>query len=116
MSYIHPAPTIITFTNGTGTGIVPDTDTEIHVGRAESIVIMIDTTAALNSCTDFDLNVHAEINKVWTTVPYAEKNVGNAEIKTLNLSPGIERIRFRGDNNAGARADVTVTTKIRETR
>ena len=118
MTFIQPDPVAIVWTNtGVNTNVTPDTDSEVLVKNADTIVIQIDSTNANNTSDDFDVNVHAEVNKVWTTVPYAEKNVGDAEIKTLNVSPGVERIRLRGDNNDAATTGyVTATVMIRERR
>ena len=118
MTYIHPDPVAIVWTNtGVNTNVTPDTDSNVTVKDADTIVILIDTTNANNTSDDFDVNVQAQINGTWTTTPYAEKNVGDAEIKAFPVTPGVERIRLRGDNNDAATTGyVTATVQIRETR
>jgi len=82
------------------TDTAPDTDTVINVIRAKSIAIQIDTTAAGNISNDIDINVEASPDGTnWDDVPYAEKNIGDNEIKTFLVEPGPQKIRLRADNN-----------------
>ena len=82
------------------TDIVPDTDTEIPVEQARSIAIQIDSTNAGHAATDCDLNVQASLDGTnWDTVPYAERNFGDAELKSLLVEPGPQKLRLRLDNN-----------------
>lgn len=94
----------ITWTNtGANTNVTPDHDAEIDVTYAKSIAIQVDTTATGNTSNDFDVNVMADVGDgIFDTVPYAEANIGDAEVKTFLVTPGIKRIRLRGDNNAAA--------------
>lgn len=82
------------------TDTTPDSDTEINIIRAKSIAIQIDTTAAGNVSDDVDINVEASPDGTnWDDVPYAEKNIGDNEVKTFLVEPGPQKIRLRADNN-----------------
>ena len=88
---------------GVDTDVVPDHDSEIDVLYATRIAIQIDSTNPLNTSTDFDVNVETTLDGAnWDTVPYAERNLGDAEIKTFLLEMGVSKLRLRGDNNAAA--------------
>lgn len=94
----------------------PDTDTEIDVSQARSITIQIDTTAAGNVSDDNDINVEATVDdSTWDSVPYAEKNIGDNEIKSFLVEPGPKTIRLRADNNhASSNAAITCIVLVRE--
>jgi hypothetical protein len=106
----------LTWTNATTTNVAPDHDTEIDVERASSIAVQADSTDSDSTATSIDINVHCSVmDKVWDTTPYAEMNIGDAEVKTMLVNPGPFKIRIRLDNNTGAsRADVRVIVKVRE--
>jgi len=94
----------------------PDTDTEINIVRAKSIAVQIDTTAAGNVSNDVDINVEASPDGTnWDDVPYAEKNIGDNEVKTFLVEPGPQLIRLRADNNhASDNAAPAVRVMVRE--
>lgn len=90
----------------------------IDVEDAESITIQVITTHASNTSTDIDINVHAILkglhDQVKDTIPYAERNIGDAEIKTFLVEPGPDYITLTLDNNdAGTVAWSTVIVFIR---
>ena len=97
------------------TNVKPDTDLEINIDLATSISIQVDTTLGGNASDDIDINVHATlVGGPWDTVPYAERNIGDAEVKTFLIEPGPKRIRLRADNNHGsAAAVITVLVLLR---
>ncbi len=94
----------ITWTaTGVNTDVKPDRDKEIDTLYAQRIVIQIDTRHTSNTSSDFDVNVMASVDgSTWDTVPYAERNIGDAEVKTFVITPCPAKIRLRGDNNASA--------------
>jgi len=107
--------TTLTWTNVSyGTDEAPDTDTEIEVSRAKTIAVQGDTTDEDSTSTSVDINVEASLDgSVWDTIPYAEANFGDAEIKSFLVSAGPKKIRFRLDNNTNpSRADVTVKVLV----
>lgn len=85
-------------------GKAPDTDGEIDVGGARSITIQFDTTPAGNVSTDTDLNIITSPDNInWDTEPYATlTSQADADIQTFALTPGINFIKLRADNNDGA--------------
>ena len=93
----------------------PDTDTEIDISLATSIAIQIDTTAAGNVSNDNDINVETSPDGAnWHSVPYAERNIGDAEVKTFLVEPGPKKIRLRADNNhASSNAQITCRVLVR---
>ncbi len=97
------------------TDVKPDTDISIHIDLATSIAIQLDTTLGGNASDDIDINVHAALaGGPWDTVPFAERNIGDAEVKTFLIEPGPKRIRLRADNNHGsAAAVITVLVLVR---
>ena len=97
------------------TNVKPDTDIFIDIDLATSIAIQIDTTLGGNASDDIDINVHAALaGGPWDTVPFAERNIGDAEVKTFLIEPGPKRIRLRADNNHGSVAAViTVLVLVR---
>jgi len=112
-----PATTVIEWTNkSAATDISPDEDKEVDVEAAESVAIQASTTDPNNTATSVDVNVETSLDGVtWDTTPYAEMNLGDAEIKTMLIEPGPFKIRVRIDNNTGgSRADVRVIVKVRE--
>jgi len=112
---VQPTVTTLTWTNCTTTGVAPATDTAIDVSRAKSIAIQADSTVSANTATDIDVNVIASLDgTTYDTVSYAEMNIGDAEIKTMLVSPGVKNIKLRLDENASLRADVTVIVKVIE--
>lgn len=89
---------------GVDTDVDPDEDKEIYVERARHIAIQADTTLASNTSTSFDINVEASMDgQKWDSIPYAEMNLGDNEIKTMLINPGPKYIRLRGDQNASAK-------------
>lgn len=93
----------------------PEVDTIINVERASSIAVQADTTPADNISTSVDVNVMASIDGVkWDNVPYAEMNLGDAEVKTMLVNPGPLRLRLRLDENSAAVAECRVKVKVRE--
>jgi len=101
---------------GVNTDVAPDEDVIIRIERAQSVAIQADTTHPLNTSTSIDVNVEACVEEPnWDTVPYAEMNLGDAEVKTMLVNPGPLKIRLRVDNNA---ADTTgyvrAIVKVRE--
>ena len=94
---------------------VPQNDIVIDVERASSIAVQADTTPADNTSTSVDINVMASIDEaVWDTVPYAEMNLGDAEVKTMLVNPGPLKLRFRLDENNIGIAEAYVKVKVRE--
>lgn len=97
------------------TDVTPEKDTIINVEKASSIAVQADTTPDDNASTSVDVNVEASIDGVkWDTVPYAEMNLGDAEVKTMLVNPGPFRIRLRLDNNVASVAECRVKVKVRE--
>lgn len=94
----------------------PDTDTSIDVRQAKTITVQIDTTAAGNVSNDNDVNIEATLDDTnWDSVPYAEKNIGDNEIKTFLVAPGPKTIRLRADNNhASSNAAITARVYVRK--
>lgn len=97
------------------TDVKPDSDFFIDIDLATSIAIQIDTTLSGNASDDIDINVHAALaGGPWDTVPFAERNIGDAEVKTFLIEPGPKRIRLRADNNhASLAAVITVLVLVR---
>jgi len=94
---------------------VPQNDIVIDVERASSIAVQADTTPADNTSTSVDINVMASIDEaVWDTVPYAEMNLGDAQVKTMLVEPGPLKIRLRLDENNTGVAECRVKVKVRE--
>lgn len=90
----------------------PDNDIEIDIEFATEVIIQIDTTHNLNVSTDIDVNVESSLaGGPFDTIPYAERNIGDAKIKTFLIDPAPTRIRLRVDNNDGANA-AYVTARI----
>ena len=88
---------------GVNTDVTPDHDYQIPVLYAQRIAIQIDSTHPDNTSTDFDVNIETTLDGAnWDTVPYAERNLGNEEIKTFLVEVSVAKIRLRGDNNAVA--------------
>jgi len=97
------------------TNQAPREDVIIDVERASSIAVQADTTPTDNISTSVDVNVMASIDGAkWDTVPYAEMNLGDAEIKTMLVEPGPLKLRLRLDNNNAAAAECRVKVKVRE--
>ncbi len=89
------------------TDVKPDADIEINIDLATSIAIQIDTSLGGNVSDDIDINVHTTLaGGPWDTVPYASKNIADAEVKTFLIEPGPKRIRLRADNNHATDAAV----------
>ncbi|HEA68073.1 hypothetical protein LCGC14_0867570 [marine sediment metagenome] len=89
------------------TNVAPDTDIKINIDLATSISIQIDTMASGNASDDIDINVHSTLlGGPWDSVPFAERNIGDAEVKTFLIEPGPKMIRLRADNNHGSAAAV----------
>jgi len=104
-----------TWTNCTTTDAAPDTDTVIDCRNAILIVIQIDSTHPSNNSEDFDVNVMASLDgETWDTIPYAERNIGDNEVKTFLVNPGPEKIRLRGDSNDGKAGYITARVHIIE--
>jgi len=101
---------------GVKTDVAPDRDEEIDVEKARDIAIQADTTHASNTSSSIDVNVECELgNGKWDTIPYAEMNLGDNEIKTMLISAGPFKIRLRVDNNTAASTGyVKATVKVRE--
>lgn len=92
--------------------VTPDVDTEIDISLAASIAIEIDTTAAGNASDDNDINVESSLDGIsWDNVNYAERNIGDNEIKTFLVSPGPYKIRLRSDNNH-ATDNAVITARV----
>jgi hypothetical protein len=107
--------TTITWTNATTTNVTPDADTEVNVEQAKSIAIQVDSTDTDSIATSIDVNVMATLDgTTWDSVPYAETNIGDNEVKTILVAPGPLKIRLRLDSNSSTRADVTAKVKILE--
>ena len=116
-AYDPQAIVTLTWTNtGVNTDVAPDVDTNIDVSQAKSIAIQANTTHASNTSTSIDVNVEATLDGVtWDTIPYAEMNLGDAEIKTMLVEPGVKTIRLRVDNNAvGTTGYVTAKVYVRQ--
>jgi len=97
------------------TNQAPFEDVIIDVERAKSIAVQADTTPPDNVSTSVDVNVMASIDgSTWDTVPYAEMNLGDAEIKTMLVAPGPLKLRLRLDNNIASVAECRVKVKVRE--
>ena len=97
-------PVILKWTNsGVATDVKPDDDKEINTLYAQRIAIQIDTTHPSNTSTDIDINVMASLDGAnWDTEPYAERNIGDAKIKTFLVEVNPMKIRLRLDNNTSA--------------
>ena len=97
---------IITLTwtaTGDNTDVSPDHDAIIDILYASRIAIQIDSTDPDNTSTDFDVNVETSMDRAnWDTVPYAQDNIGDAEIKTFLVNPGPRYMRLRGDANGSS--------------
>jgi len=95
---------VLTWTNtGANTDVAPDTDKYIDTLFARLIVIQIDSTHESNTSTDIDINIEATVDgSAWDTIPYAERNIGDAQRKTFLVTGGPRNIRLRLDNNAAA--------------
>ena len=95
---------VLTWTNtGVATNVTPDTDLIIDTLYATRIAIQIDTTNPNNTSGDIDINVHATLDGIaWDTIPYAERNIGDKQIKTFLVEVCPRAIRLRLDNNAAA--------------
>lgn len=112
-----PQPTELKWTNtGVNTDVKPDRDVEIDVEEATEISVQADTTVSGNTSTNVDINVYASLDGgKWDSTPYAEMNLGNAEVKTMLVNPGPQKIRLRVDNNVGGTTGyVRVLVKTRE--
>jgi len=97
------------------TNVAPRHDTVIDIERATSIAIQADTTPTDNASTSVDINVMASIDgAIWDTVPYAEMNLGDNQIKTMLVEPGPLKIRLRLDENNTGVAECRVKVKVRE--
>jgi len=97
------------------TNRAPQDDKIVDVERASSIAVQADTTPPDNVSTSVDINVMASIDgAVWDTVPYAEMNLGDAEVKTMLVNPGPLKIRLRLDENNKGVAECRVLVKVRE--
>ena len=108
---LEPVEVVWTDT-GENTDVTPDHDYEIDVLFAQRIIIQVLTTHASNTSTDFDVNVMANVGgQTWDTVPYAERNIGDAEIKTFLVEPGPAKIRLRGDQNSSGKTGY-VTARV----
>jgi len=108
---------VLKWTDCQTTNKAPDgIDVEIDVEKASSISVQADSTAVLSDGSSIDVNVHSSPDgSSWDTTPYAEFNIGDAEVKTVLVEPGPKKIRLRLDyNSGGSRADVTVKVKVRE--
>jgi len=100
------------------TSVRPSHKERISVRDADTIAIQIDTTDSNNTSTDIDVNVLALIaghkDAKWDTVPYAERNIGDAQVKSFLVEPGPEAITLELDNNdAGSTAYVVVRVFVR---
>ena len=95
---------VLTWTNtGVATNVIPDTDLIIDTLYATRIAIQVDTTNPGSTSADIDINVHATLDSVaWDTIPYAERNIGDKQIKTFLVEVCPRAIRLRLDNNAVA--------------
>lgn len=116
---IAKLPEIYTFkwTNCTTTNKAPDgKDVEINIEKAEAVAIQADSRDANSDATSTDVNIMASVDGVvYDSTPYAEMNIGDAEVKTMLINPGPLKIKLRLDyNSGGSRADVTVKVKVRE--
>lgn len=93
----------------------PEHDVEIDVEKAEVIAIQADTTPADNTSTSVDINVEVTMDgAVWDSIPYAEMNLGDNQIKTMLVNPGPLKIRLRLDENNTGVAECRVKVKVRE--
>jgi hypothetical protein len=98
----HPVHLVWTNT-GVDTDVKPDLDKEIDVLYANRIAIQIDTTHPSNTSTDIDINVESTLDGAnWDTIPYAERNIGDAQKKTFLVEVSVQKIRLRLDNNDSA--------------
>jgi len=97
------------------TNRAPQHDTVIDIEKASRVAVQADTTPADNTSTSVDINVMASIDEaVWDTVPYAEMNLGDAQVKTMLVEPGPLKIRLRLDENNTGVAECRVKVKVRE--
>lgn len=88
---------------GVATDVTPDIDKDIDIHFAQRVAIQIDSTHPSNTSTDIDINVESTLDGAnWDTVPYAERNIGDAEVKTFLLEVSVQKIRLRLDNNDSA--------------
>ena len=95
--------TILVWTDtGVATGVVPDSDTEIDVLGVKHIAVQMDSKHVSNTSTDFDVNVICSLDggTTYDSLPYAQGNVGDDEVRTYLVESKVSRIKLRGDNNA----------------
>lgn len=103
-----------------GTGVSPSSarppaDDPIDVRDAESIAIQASTKDSNNTSTDVDINVLATVRgedvQLQDSVPYAERNLGDDQVKTFLVAPGPDFITLQLDNNAAA-TSAYVTARV----
>jgi len=83
-----------------GADTAPDTDTTIDVSQDETIQVQGDTTPAANLSDDVDIKVYGSPDgSVWDTEHMAGMNLGDNQIKTILVTPGVKEIRLRARNN-----------------
>ena len=108
--------TTITWTNVTGAGTAPDTDTIIDIRNAVTIAIQVNAAADSNhTAADWDLNVITcpTSDGTYDTTPYVSfDSFGDDAIKTQLVTPGPSFMKLTLDENAAARADVTAIVSI----
>jgi len=112
-----PETEVLEWSNtGVNTNVTPDEDREIDIEAAEGVAIQADTSDPRNTSTNIDVNVMASLDGVkWDSVPYAEMNLGDAEVKTMLINPGPFKVRLRVDNNAsGTTGYVRAIVKVRD--
>lgn len=99
----RPVEELVWTNTGVATNVTPDVDKELDVLYAQRIAIQVDTTHASHTSTDTDLNVMATLDGFkWDSVPYAERNIGDNQVKTFLIEVSVKKIRLRLDNNTSA--------------
>ncbi|MBT9141474.1 MAG: hypothetical protein DDT30_02066 [Dehalococcoidia bacterium] len=84
-----------------GLNLLPDGIDVVHdILYTQTLAVQGDTTHPLNAALDTDLNLHTSLDGLsWDSIPYVERNWGDAQIKTILVQCGPPSLRFRLDNN-----------------
>jgi len=104
----------LTWTNtGAATDVVPDTDTAIDIGYAETVAVQVDLTHASNTSNNWDTKVLTSVDGTnYDTVAYAtDSAAADATIHTFLVNPGPRYMKLRGNQNTGV-ATGYVTARI----
>jgi len=101
--------------SGSGANILSVEKRVEEILYATRIVVQADTTATEHVSNSVDVNVLTSIDgKKFDTVPFAEMNLGDNQVKTMLVNPGPHYMIIAMDNNAAAVAKVKVKVFIQE--